>query len=112
MTGQQYIPAKGDIVWIDFDPSAGKEIQKRRPGVVVSKYDFNRTTGFSVICPITSTLRKNNILFTLPKENIITGQVVIAQLKSLDFSTRNIEFVEKLSEVEMKKIDQVIEYIF
>ncbi|HFS4778978.1 type II toxin-antitoxin system PemK/MazF family toxin, partial [Enterococcus faecium] len=30
-----YIPKKGDIVWIDFDPSVGKEIQKRRPGLVV-----------------------------------------------------------------------------
>lgn len=28
---RNYIPKKGDIVWIDFDPSTGKEIQKRRP---------------------------------------------------------------------------------
>ncbi|EAA0246186.1 type II toxin-antitoxin system PemK/MazF family toxin, partial [Listeria monocytogenes] len=32
---KKYIPKKGDIVWIDFDPAAGKEIQKRRPGLVV-----------------------------------------------------------------------------
>lgn len=67
---------------------------------------------FVVICPITSTVNKNRIQFTLPKENKINGQVVIAQLKSLDFKSRNIEFVEKLSEVEIKKIDQIIEYIF
>lgn len=112
MINKHYIPEKGDIVWIDFDPSAGKEIQKRRPGVVVSRYDFNRATFFAVICPITSTVNKNRIQFTLPKENKINGQVVIAQLKSLDFKSRNIEFVEKLSEVEIKKIDQIIEYIF
>lgn len=29
MSDEKYIPKKGDIVWIDFDPSAGKEIQKR-----------------------------------------------------------------------------------
>ena len=52
---KKYIPKKGDIVWIDFDPSAGKEIQKRRPGLVVSRYEFNRKTMFAVICPITST---------------------------------------------------------
>lgn len=44
MADRQYIPEKGDIVCIDFDPSACKEIQKRRPGVVVSRYDFNRAT--------------------------------------------------------------------
>ncbi len=32
------------------DPSAGKEIQKRRPGLVVSRYEFNRRTMFAVIC--------------------------------------------------------------
>ena len=67
MINKHYIPEKGDIVWIDFDPSAGKEIQKRRPGVVVSRYDFNRATFFAVICPITSTVNKNRIQFTLPK---------------------------------------------
>ncbi|EGG49937.1 toxin-antitoxin system, toxin component, MazF family, partial [Enterococcus faecalis TX1467] len=48
---KKYIPKKGDIVWIDFDPAAGKEIQKRRPGLVVSRYEFNRKTMFAVICP-------------------------------------------------------------
>ncbi|PQE44828.1 type II toxin-antitoxin system PemK/MazF family toxin, partial [Enterococcus faecium] len=37
---RSYIPKKGDIVWIDFDLSAGKEIQKRRLGLVVSRYEF------------------------------------------------------------------------
>lgn len=55
---RNYIPKKGDIVWIDFDPSTGKEIQKRRLGLVVSRYEFNRKTRFSVICPITSTIKK------------------------------------------------------
>ncbi len=54
---KKYIPKKGDIVWIDFDPAAGKEIQKRRPGLVVSRYEFNRKTMFAVICPITSTIK-------------------------------------------------------
>ncbi|EMF0203398.1 type II toxin-antitoxin system PemK/MazF family toxin [Enterococcus hirae] len=37
---RKYIPKKGDIVWIDFDSSAGKEIQKRRPELVVSRYEY------------------------------------------------------------------------
>jgi len=49
---KKYIPKKGDIVWIDFDPAAGKEIQKRRPGLVVSRYEFNRKTMFAVIFPL------------------------------------------------------------
>ncbi len=30
------IPAKGDIVYINFDPQVGKEQRKRRPAVVIS----------------------------------------------------------------------------
>lgn len=66
---KNYISKKGDIVWIDFDPSAGKEIQKRRPGLVVSRYDFNRETMFAVICPITPTIRN------LPTRYFITKQI-------------------------------------
>ena len=90
MINKHYIPEKGDIVWIDFDPSAGKEIQKRRPGVVVSRYDFNRATFFAVICPITSTVNNNRIQFTLPKENkisynefeskVTSGEIVVKEV--------------------------------
>lgn len=49
-----YIPSQGDIIWIDFDSSIGREIQKRRPGLVV----FNAATKFAVICPSTSTMKR------------------------------------------------------
>ncbi|MGL9796295.1 MazF family toxin-antitoxin system, toxin component [Enterococcus sp. DIV1283b] len=62
---RNYIPKKGDIVWIDFDPSTGKEIQKRRPGLVVSRYEFNRKTMFAVICPITSTIKYKKITYSI-----------------------------------------------
>lgn len=72
------IPKKGDIVWIDFDPSAGKEIQKRRPGLVVFRYEFNRKTMFAVICPITSTIKNMPTRYTLPDKMETYGQVVIS----------------------------------
>lgn len=109
---QNYIPNKGDIVWIDFDPSAGKEIKKRRPGLVISRYDFNRKTLFAVICPITSTVKKIPTRYSLPEELEIKGQVVISQLKSLDFTARKLEKVDSLPVQDMAKIDQIIEYIF
>lgn len=107
-----HIPKKGDIVWINFDPSAGKEIQKRRLGLIVSKYEFNRKTLFAIICPITSTIRNIPTRYTLPEELETTGQVLISQLKSLDFRVRNLKQIEHLPLQDMAKIDQIIEYIF
>lgn len=107
-----YVPKKGDIVWIDFDPSAGKEIQKRRPGLVVSRYEFNRKTLFAVICPITSTIRNLPARYSLPNDLDTTGQILISQLKSLDFKERKLKKIESLPLQDMAKIDQIIEYIF
>ena len=109
---KKYIPKKGDIVWIDFDPAAGKEIQKRRPGLVVSGYEFNRKTMFAVICPITSTIKNIPTRYTLPDDIETQGQVVISQLKSLDFTERKLSQIEHLPLKDMAKIDQIIEYIF
>ena len=107
-----YVPKKGDIVWIDFDPSAGKDIQKRRPGLVVSRYEFNRKTLFAVICPITSTIRNLPTRYSLPNDLDTTGQILISQLKSLDFKERKLKKIESLPLQDMAKIDQIIEYIF
>lgn len=107
-----YVPRKGDIVWIDFSPSSGHEIQKRHPGLVISNYQFNNSTQFAVICPITSTLKKFPTRYTLPNEMSIAGQIILSQLKSLDFTSRRIEFVEKLPHSDLAQIDQIIQYIF
>lgn len=109
---KKYIPKKGDIVWIDFDPFAGREIQKRRSGLVVSRYDFNRKTMFAVICPITSTIKNLPTRYSLPEELDTTGQVLISQLKSLDFKERKLKKIENLPLQDVAKIDQIIEYIF
>ncbi|ENZ5565385.1 type II toxin-antitoxin system PemK/MazF family toxin [Enterococcus hirae] len=109
---RNYIPKKGDIVWIDFDPSTGKEIQKRRPGLVVSRYEFNCTTMFAIICPITSTIKNLPTRYPLPKDLDTKGQVLISQLKSLDFKERKLKKVENLPLQDMAKIDQIIQYIF
>ncbi|BAO08542.1 MULTISPECIES: type II toxin-antitoxin system PemK/MazF family toxin [Enterococcus] len=109
---KNYIPKKGDIVWIDFDPLIGNEIQKRRPGLVVSRYEFNRKTMFAVICPITSTIKNLPTRYSLPEDLDTNGQVLISQLKSLDFKKRKLKKVENLPLQDMAKIDQIIQYIF
>lgn len=92
-----YIPDKGDIVSLDFDPSAGKEIMKRRPAYVISQKLFNEHTGFAVLAPITSTVRNMQLEIVLPDELSTDGAILMHQMKSLDFENRKIEFIEKAS---------------
>lgn len=109
---RDYLPQKEDLVWIDFDPSAGREIQKRRLALVVSKEDFQRTTCFAVVCPITSTMKDFPTRVTLPEGMEVQGQVIVSQLKSLDYQARSMAFIEKMPEDRMRVIEQLIRFMF
>ena len=90
-----YIPDKGDIVLLNFAPSSGKEIMKRRPAFVISRKLFNEHTGFAVVAPITSTIRGMRLEVVLPDSLNTRGAVLIHQLKSLDFFDRQVQLIEK-----------------
>jgi len=49
---------KGDIVWVQYDPSQGTEVKKRRPSVVLSSNILNENHCRILVAPITSKLKK------------------------------------------------------
>ena len=106
-----YIPDKGDIVSLNFDPSAGNEIMKRRPAFVISRKLFNEHTGFVIVAPITSTIRKMKLEVVLSDETATKGAVLIHQMKSLDFAERQIEHVEVAPETTVKKVTELAKAI-
>ena len=106
-----YIPDKGDIAWFNFDPSAGKEIMKRRPAFVISREAFNKHTGFAIVAPITSTVRGMKLEVVLPDELATAGAVLIHQMKSLDFSSRQVELIEKCPESVVKEVTDLVSII-
>ena len=99
-----YIPEQGDLIWLDFDPSSGKEIMKRRPAFVISRKLFNEHTKMAIVAPITSTIRGVKLEVILSDETKTDGAILVYQLKSIDFIQRNAEFIEKTP---TKIIDQV-----
>ena len=102
-----YIPKKGDIVWLNFEPSTGKEIIKRRPALTLSPSYYNRS-GLAWFCPITSTLNKNSNLNVYISGEKVFGTILIDQLKSFDWRSREIVFIDKASQ---DIIDKAIENI-
>jgi len=92
-----FIPDKGDIVWLNFDPGSGNEIMKRRPAFVISRRTFNAHTGMAIVAPITSRVRGIKLEVVLPDDLITKGAVLIHQMKSLDFVARQITLIERAS---------------
>lgn len=98
-----YVPVRGDILWIDFSPQLGHEQRGRRPALVISHESYNKKTGLALFCPVTSKVKG------YPFEVAVTGKkiqgcVLSDQVKSLEWTVRNTEFIEKLDADSMKEV--------
>ncbi|MCC6452868.1 MAG: type II toxin-antitoxin system PemK/MazF family toxin [Acidobacteria bacterium] len=91
----RYIPRKGDFITLSFDPQSGHEQKGRRPALVLSNDLFNKHTGLSIVCPVTNTDRKFPFHLPIPMQVSLTGFVMVEQVKSIDFSSRQAKFVER-----------------
>ena len=91
-----YIPNRGDIVWITFNPQAGHEQAGRRPALVLSPATYNGKVGLAILCPITSQVKNYPFEVLIPNGLKIGGAILSDQVKSLDWKIRQAEFVCKL----------------
>jgi len=92
-----YIPSKGDIVWVEFNPQKGHEQAGHRPAVVISPYEYNLKTSLAIVIPITSKVK--GYPFEVPiKGKEIQGVALADQVKSLYFKARNFKFIEKVED--------------
>ena len=57
MKRRGYVPDRGDAIWLDFDPPAGREQAGRRPAIVLSPAAYNVKSGLAIICPVTSQVK-------------------------------------------------------
>ena len=106
----EYIPEAGDVVWIDFDPQSGNEIQKRRPALVISSQIYNSTAmNLAIICPITSTKRGNPFEVEIPEGLEIEGVILADQAKSMDWRERRATFICEAPEETIHRVLRTIE---
>ena len=104
MVKKKYVPQRGDIVWLNFNPGAGHEQQGKRPAMVISPGEYNEKVGLALFCPITSKIKNYPFEVTI-KNKKINGAVLSDQIKSLDWRTRDFEFI---TEESTEKINEVI----
>lgn len=85
-----YIPERNDLVWLDFEPTRGKEIGKYRPALVLSSKAYNQKTGLLICTPISTSVR--GAVTEVPVANLDQPCVVAANLiHTLDWRSRKIK---------------------
>ena len=106
----KYIPEQGDIVALSFDPQSGHEQKGRRPAIIVSNKIFNAHVGLAFACPITNTKRDFPFHVKVESENI-TGYIMAEQMKSIDYHSRKIKFIERADDKTLNRVLGIVESI-
>ena len=91
-----YIPDRGDAVWINLNPQAGHEQAGRRPVVVLSPRSYNSKVGLAIFCPVTNQIKGYPFEVIIPSGLKVAGAILSDQVKSLDWKIRNTEFFDKI----------------
>jgi mRNA interferase MazF len=104
-----YIPRKGELIALTFDPQSGHEQRGRRPALVVSNDLFNRHTGLCIACPITNTRRDYPFHVVIPAGDGVTGFIMVEQVKSIDFRSRKARRLGKASAEMLEEVLSILD---
>jgi mRNA interferase MazF len=96
VTAREYVPERGDVVWLTFNPQAGHEQAGRRPAVVLSPATYNGKVGLGLFCPVTSQVKGYPFEVAVPPRLKITGAILADQVRSLDWRARHAELIGRL----------------
>ena len=96
MVKKEYVPDRGDIVWMNFSPHRGHEQGGHRPALVLTPDFYNEKSNLALMLPITSK-QKGWYPFQVKLTGTTTkGYIIGDQVKSVDWRDRTIEYIEKV----------------
>lgn len=106
MVAAEYVPDAGHVVWLTFDPQAGRKQRGRRPALVLSPASYNLRSGLAIACPVTSQRKGYPFEVPLPEGGTVSGVILADHVKSLDWRERR---AERASEVPPQILTEVRE---
>lgn len=103
-----YVPDAGDLIWLDFDPQAGREQAGRRPALVLSSWRFNKKTALAYVCPITSKVKGYASEVVLPPGLPVHGAVLCSHMRSVDWDVRDPVLIGKSTDDVLFAVREIV----
>ncbi len=110
MVGTHMNLCRGEVYWVNLDPTVGSETRKTRPGLIISNNAQNQSSKRVIIVPLTSAISK---IYPFEVPVIIKGKeskVMLDQLRTIDCQRLG-EKLGKLNAHEMENIDKVLKFV-
>jgi mRNA interferase MazF len=99
---------QGDIIFVSFAPTKGREQSGEHPALVISNTKYNKQSGFVLACPITNTVKAMNIRVKLDERTKIQGDILCEQVRIIDLRERPYRVVESASQDIIQAVYKVI----
>lgn len=99
-----------DIIWVNLDPTVGKEIKKTRPCVVVSPDELNDNLDTLIVVPLTRTIKKWPFRITIIINNSVSS-MAFDHLRSIS-KKRVGQKIGKLSAIDKQKSLNILQTMF
>jgi len=93
---RRYVPERGDLVWLQFNPQAGHEQSGLRPALVISPKSYNSKVGLALFCPITKIVKGYPFEVEIPGNQKASGTILSDQIKSLDWRVRKAKKIDRV----------------
>ncbi|MEZ4705982.1 MAG: type II toxin-antitoxin system PemK/MazF family toxin [Caldilineaceae bacterium] len=99
---------RGEVWWVNFDPSVGGEIRKRRPAIIVSNDAANKYLNRVQVVPLTSKMGR-----VYPSEAVVEvdgkrGKALADQLTTVS-KQRLLNRAGRISEAELFEVEKAIQ---
>lgn len=106
-------PKRGEIYFLDFSPSKGREMKGTHPAVVIQNDVGNKVSSLIIVAAITSNLKVADLpvgVMITPEESGLSHKSVIhlGQIYTID-KERLENLVGMLSKSKMLEVDKAIE---
>jgi mRNA interferase MazF len=111
MAKKNDFPRRGDIYWVNLDPTVGVETKKTRPGLILSNDIANEVANIIMIAPITSKVK-----IVYPFEVRVTlggtvGKIMLNQCRAIDKS-RLAKKIDSIDHETMRLVEEAIKIVF